>query len=235
MTTLTSSTTAVRDLRGFWRVLIALVIPLGPLGVTISRGLMPYWTNDPPAAVVALSLANLSALSTGMWLSMIFMAPLLLSVLALGYVARRSAPVLATLGAAIAFTSYAVVNVAGNGDALILTMAQAGFDESAILRAFSTTLPAAGVATGIWVVGHILGTVLLGLALMRTPLPAARWLGLALAVSQPIHFVASVVLPTRALDLTLGWGLTTICTVAVSIAILRTPNDAWDLPPVGKA
>ncbi|MDD0858537.1 hypothetical protein NHF46_13645 [Arthrobacter alpinus] len=38
----------VRDLRRFWRIGAAVLIPLGPLGVTIGRGIMPYWTDQSP-------------------------------------------------------------------------------------------------------------------------------------------------------------------------------------------
>jgi hypothetical protein len=57
------------------------------------------------------------------------------------------------------------------------------------------------------------------------------WAGVAIAVSQPFHLVSAVIVPSRLMDLTLGWGLTTIGFAMVALAVLRTPDDAWDLPP----
>ena len=43
----------VRDLRPFWRVALAIALPIGPLLVTVARAVMPYWTSDDPTTVVA--------------------------------------------------------------------------------------------------------------------------------------------------------------------------------------
>jgi multisubunit Na+/H+ antiporter MnhB subunit len=72
--------------------------------------------------------------------------------------------------------------------------------------------------------------VLLGIALLRAR-AVPRWVAIALMVSQPMHLVSAVILPSRLLDVTLGWGLTTIAFAAVAVTILRTRNDDWDLPP----
>jgi hypothetical protein len=42
-----------RDLRRTWRRVAALALVAGPLGVTVIRLVMPYWTDDAPAQMVA--------------------------------------------------------------------------------------------------------------------------------------------------------------------------------------
>ncbi|PYG98944.1 hypothetical protein CVV67_17890 [Arthrobacter stackebrandtii] len=60
------------------------------------------------------------------------------------------------------------------------------------------------------------------------------WVWVALIASQPVHFIAAVVLPSRLLDVTLGWGLTTLCTLMVSAAVLKMDDGEWDLAPMAR-
>jgi hypothetical protein len=80
---------------------------------------------------------------------------------------------------------------------------------------------------GLFVIGHIVGAVLLGAALWGT---VPRFACILLIVSQPLHFVAFVMLQNRVLD-ALAWGLTAVAFATCAVVILRTPDDDWDLPP----
>jgi hypothetical protein len=89
--------------------------------------------------------------------------------------------------------------------------------------------PAAGVAAGLFVVGHVFGTILLGAGMLRgrvTPL----WAAVVTILAQPIHFVAAVIVGSHALDL-LGWGLNAVGFAALSVAVLRLPDDEWAPAP----
>lgn len=56
------------------------------------------------------------------------------------------------------------------------------------------------------------------------------WASIALIVSQPLHFIAYVVLQVQLLD-GLAWGLTALGFTACALVIARTPDNDWDLPP----
>jgi len=85
---------------------------------------------------------------------------------------------------------------------------------------------AATAATTAFITGHILGTVLLGTALLRTrTIPA--WAAWALTISQPLHFVFAVITPVRALDAA-AWGLITIGFAAVARTITGQTVKARD-------
>ena len=71
----------------------------------------------------------------------------------------------------------------------------------------------------------MLGTVLLGCALWRVP-GFPRWAALAVAVSQPLHFVAAVVVGSHELDL-FAWGLNAVGFAVVGITILRMSDEQW--------
>ena len=67
----------------------------------------------------------------------------------------------------------------------------------------------------------------LGIALAKSGV-VARWVGAALAVSQPIQLVSAIILPSKLLDVTLGWGLTAVGFALVSVAVLRMSDDEFD-------
>jgi membrane-bound ClpP family serine protease len=89
-------------------------------------------------------------------------------------------------------------------------------------------LPTAGILLGIFIVGHILGTLLLGIAAYRSGL-VPRPVAVALAASQFVH-LAAVIAGLPWLDL-LAWGTTALGMAFLARAVLRTPDDQWDLPP----
>ena len=66
---------------------------------------------------------------------------------------------------------------------------------------------AATVAAVLFVLGHVLGTILLGVGMLRGGVvPVGR---VATIVAQPIHFVAAVIVSSQTLDL-FGWGLNAV-------------------------
>ena len=222
-----------RDLRRFWRVLAAVVLPLGPLLITLARGLMPYWTSDDRAVVVATSLAQPGRLDALLWLGFLAVPLLLLGVLAIGYLTRRGAPVLATVGTMLTFAAFAGIGALGSTDAVTLAGSEVGLDPATLERLLLAieNHPVNGLGVGLFVIGHILGLVLLGIALRRARV-VPLWVAVATAVSQPVHFVSAVLIPSRLLDVVLGWGLTTVAFAAIGLAILRMRDDDWDQPPV---
>jgi len=86
-----------------------------------------------------------------------------------------------------------------------------------------------GFSTNLFVIGHILGSILMGLAL-RGSIPTVGWLGMLLTT--PMHVMAFVVLQMPALDMA-AWLLMTLAFVCCAVKIIKTPNDEWDLPPLG--
>jgi hypothetical protein len=80
-------------------------------------------------------------------------------------------------------------------------------------------IQAIGLASDLFVIGHILGLILLGVALWRgRAVPA--WAALAIALSQVLHFVFAVIEPVHVLD-GLAWGLTAVGFAAAALALVR--------------
>jgi multisubunit Na+/H+ antiporter MnhB subunit len=80
-----------------------------------------------------------------------------------------------------------------------------------------------------WVVVHILGMVIAAIALRRARI-LPLWAAILLGLSQPVHLVAAIIVPSRWLDVFGGWGMTTLICGYVALQLLRTRNEDWDLP-----
>ena len=93
-------------------------------------------------------------------------------------------------------------------DQIALAGVEAGLPNAttAALLTASVVHPVSTAATVLWVAGHILGLVLLGVALWGA---VPWWAVTALIVSQPLHFVVAVIAPNHLLD-GLAWLLTTV-------------------------
>lgn len=224
-----------RDLRRRWRRLAALCLVVGPLGVTAIRAVMPYWTSDEHSVLVAGIAQDPGRAAAMNWIGVLVTPFLLLSALAMGYVARRRAPAIATWGAAVLFGAYALGSSVGAPDMLVDAMARAGEDPATIAATSQLLMDHPPMLAGAltFVVGHLVGMVLVGIAVVRAGV-VAWWVGAMIALAQPVHVVSAVILPSRLLDVTLGWGLTTLGYALVALAVLRTSDDDWDLPPLSR-
>jgi hypothetical protein len=85
--------------------------------------------------------------------------------------------------------------------------------------------PTTAIAGGLFVVGHVAGTVLLGIALWRSH-AVPRWAAALTTLAQPLHFVAALVLANHPLDLA-AWAMNAAGFTAAAITVLRQPPDQW--------
>ncbi|HLL63053.1 MAG TPA: hypothetical protein VK401_08385 [Propionibacteriaceae bacterium] len=225
--------TEVRDLRTFWRLALAIALPIGPLLVTVARAILPYWTNDDPTTIVAKTAAAPATMNLLIWLGAFLTPCMIVSMLTLGYVARRGAPVLATVGTVLSFAAYALWGAIGNTDytATVLLAAGYGVDEVTALTGHLDSTVLSMAVGSFWVLGHILGLVILAIALHRARV-LPLWAATVMALSQPVHLVSAVILPSRWLDVFGGWGMTTLTCALVAVHLWRTRNEDWDLPPI---
>jgi hypothetical protein len=82
--------------------------------------------------------------------------------------------------------------------------AEAGTDPATLVKLLDTAHPTSELAGAFFVAGHVLGTILLGLAMWVSGV-VPRWVALLTTLSQPLHILA-VVLANHPLDL-VGWGM----------------------------
>lgn len=207
-----------------WRRAALVVTPLGPLAIAALRWLLPYDTTDDPTTLVAKVASHPGAMSAVLWLSLLALITLPLGVLVVGAVAVRARRVLGTVAAVLAWCAFATLPFLVGPDQIALAGVDAGLPTAttAALMTAAVGHPVSTAATVLWVAGHILGLVLLGVALWRA-IPV--WAAVALIVSQPLHFVFAVVAPNHLLD-GLAWLLTAVAFAVTAAAGLSTAPTA---------
>jgi hypothetical protein len=228
---MTATTNPPRDITspnrpGFDRRALAILMPIGPLAIAIVRAILPYNTTDSNATVAAKVAEHQGVEGVVIWLTFVALLTLVPGVIALGMLARWGAPRLGTAGLVLAcagFMSLFWSTVAGS-DNVALGAARIGMSPVLTGKLLDSigAIPAIGLASTLFVLGHIVGLALLGVALWRgRVLPA--WAALMIAVSQPLHLVFAVVIPVHALD-GLAWGLTAIGFAAAAVVLVRLPG-----------
>lgn len=205
---------------------LAAIAPIGPLAVAGLRAVLPYRTTDDTAGVLAGVAANPAAQDAVLWLGLVASLSLVVGVFVVAGVAVRTAPILGIVGAVLAFLGFASLSTGPAATDLgVLAGVRAGIDGPTTERLVEQMAahPSAGVATGLFVLGHIVGTVLLGIAIWRA---VPRWAAAALIVSQPLHLVFAVIVPNGWLDAA-AWTLTAVGFAAAGVRyVSEAPRGA---------
>src|SRR5262249_26935614 len=118
------------------------------------------------------------------------MVPAVLFALSLAW---RRAPGLSLAAGVFAVTGWVAIVSLATHDALIAQAGHRGYDQAqavALTDAWSNS-GLVNAYTALFVIGHLVGTVLLGAALWRAR-AIPRWAAAAVAVSMPLHLVAFV-------------------------------------------
>jgi hypothetical protein len=223
---------AVPDLRRASRLLAAILLPVGPAAVAVLRFVLPYTTADSTEDVVASVQAHQTAQNAVVWLGLLACLTLVPAVIFAGRVVGRRSPRLAGTATVLLVLGYIALAWLNVSDAMLLYGVRHDLSATVLADMYSGIHPAQTVAEILFVAGHVLGTILLGVGMLRGRVvaPALAW---ATIVAQPIHFVAAVIVGSHALDL-VGWGLNAVGFAALSVAILRLADDEWAPPPVAR-
>jgi hypothetical protein len=220
----------VRDVRSFQRYAAAVILPIPPTAVAIGRLFQTDDTNTRQALdSIALNPERQFSFALLGFIALLALVP---AFLAAGALSRRRTPVLTTVAVGVNLVAYVGAFAMGAIDNLYLIGAllppeQRDVAAIVIDKMWSSGIP--GVSTSLFVLGHILGAMLMGLAL-RGSIATVGWL--AMLLTTPMHVLAFVVLQMPALDLA-AWLLMTLAFVCCAVKIIKTPNDEWDLPPFG--
>jgi hypothetical protein len=220
--------------RTVWRTLLAVAaVPLG-FYVAVFRYLLPYDMSDSPREIFGKLVASPAFVNRSMWVGSVVALTGFAGILAVAWLTRRRTPMLTTVAMFLAVPGYIALFAGGAyGDGLpYVTATVPGIDHETAFQLGSgmEASAQAGALGWIFVAGHLLGTVLLGIALWRSRL-APTWLAIGLAVSQPIH-LTSVMTGIRWIDL-IGWGLTGVGFSWAAWRLLRMRDADFDLPPFG--
>jgi hypothetical protein len=211
---------------GWFLVVIAAA---GPLAIAVLRAILPYGITDSTADIVSKVAAHPGAESAVLWFTYLAMLTLPIGVFVTARVAMRARPVFGTIAAVVAWLGFASMfaSVVASDYAVqaATTSGIPGSSTATLLDAMAAH-PATSVALAVFLVGHILGGILLGIAVWRV-IPV--WAAIALAISQPLHFLFAAVVPIPLLD-GLAWVLLAIGFAAVARASMKVGPYALAQP-----
>ncbi|MGZ0152757.1 hypothetical protein ACXJJ3_37260 [Kribbella sp. WER1] len=228
MTQTISRTSSRVDIRPVWRWMAAVILPVGPAAVAALRFLLPYNTADDSSTIVNKIVNNLDRSSLVIWLAYVAFLTLVPGVYFVGRLTRRGTPWLTGVALCLMVPGYLSLPWTASSDVFTWAAGTAGIDQASITKVAEVSHGSMNVAGLVFVVGHVLGTVLLGIAMWRSGV-GGRMAALAVGVSQPLHLTA-VIVSSHPLDL-VGWGLQAAGFAAVGWAIVRMPDAEWQ--PVG--
>ena len=217
------------DLRRATRVFAALLLPIGPALIAALRYVMPYSTTDDEKKIVREVAAHQGTQSAVVWLGFAGVLLLVPAVLWVARLCRPRAPRLTTIALLLLVPGYTALAFLVASDAAVLFAVRHHLPAGTAADMYTGLHPVIYAAGGAFVLGHVVGTVLLGVALLRTRV-VPRWAAWATIAAQPLHFIAAIIVSSHALDL-VGWGLNAVGFAAVSVAILRLRDEEWDLAP----
>lgn len=221
----------VADLRRAGRILAAVLLPVGPLAVAALRLVMPYDTTDSGTEIVAGVAAHEGRASAIVWLGFVAVLTLVPAVLWVGRVVGRTAPRLTAVALLLLVPAYLSLALLVASDAIALYGVQHDLPVATVADMYTAVHPISVVAGVVFVLGHVLGTVLLGVAMLKGR-AVPTWAAIATLVSQPLHFVAAIIVANHPLDLA-AWTLNGIGFAAVSVVVLRMADEDWAPRPTG--
>jgi hypothetical protein len=193
-----------------------LLLPIGPFCIAALRYLLPYYTADNNVAIVRAVNEHPGRESAVLWLGLVGVLTLVPGLIAAAAILPPSRLKAWAMGLAV--PGYLCLGVLLAQDSLLWSGAHSGADPKQVELLLDSLHPSMNVGLGIFVVGHVLGTVLFGIALLRTGRVPA-WAAWAVAVSQPLHFIATVIAGSPTMDL-IGWSLTGVGLAVVARALL---------------
>jgi hypothetical protein len=218
-----------RDVRTLRRIATAISIVLGPLAVGVVRATVA--SGQDSKAIIAAVMAHPDMARVELAAGVIATLFLPFAMIGLTRLVMRRAPVLAMLGGSLALVGWAMVPALIVGDAMTYEMAQSGANSTQFAALLDHVQGNFAVTMffSVFIIGHELGTLLLGIGLARARV-VPLWAAAAVVIGIVLHPV-SVVLGIRLVDI-LAFALIVAGCAAAARAVLITPNDAWDLPPL---
>ena len=209
---------------------VAVLLPVGPAAIAVLRLVLPYYTAGDTVDTVAAVQAHPGHQSAVIWLAYVGILTLVPGLFAAARVCRHAAPRLTASALALAVPGYLSLGMFLGADHLLWSTTDAGLTANDTAAVVSAAHPAVDVSLGVFIVGHVVGTVLLGLALLRSRrIPA--WAAWAITVSQPLHFVATVILGSPQVDFA-AWSLTALGMAMVARELLKDSRSGADPAPV---
>ena len=222
----------MRDVRTLQRRLFAVCLVVGPLGLAATFAVWPGYGADTAAKTVQAAAEHSSALTWSTWLSVPAVVCMIPAVLAAGRLSRRSAPLLSLIATGLAVLGWAAIYAPIALDSVARQAAAVQGQPAEVVDLydrFAGKDVGLSIAFGFFIVGHVIGTAFVGVALWRSR-SVPRWAAALVVVGSVLHPVARVAVGSKFLDVAAAL-LLVAGFAAVARTVWRVPDADWDLPP----
>ena len=214
------------DIRTASRTFAAASLIIGPLAFAIPVNFTEADSKAAEQLRVTSHHLGLANLSNTLLLAEILLVPAMIYAARL---ARKSAPRLAFIGGGLSALAWiaGLISLGGLGVVFYYGARQTDQSAAATLLDKASNDPVIGTLTLLFVLGHLIGMIILGVALWRSrAIPA--WAGIMFTLFPLVHLGAHIGGSVVVDDLSAL--LLLIPAIVCAVTILRMRNDDWDLP-----
>ena len=212
------------------RKIAGVCLIAAPLALTAAMALAPWFVADTGDLLTALA-ANQSALLAADLLVLVAVVLLIPASLGILRALRNRTPRLAPVAAGMFLVGWLFVLGPVMLDRVELQLATSGMPREEAVALVGRLEADAGISVifGVFIIGHTLGAILLGIALARARF-VPFWAAASIVIAAVLHPIARVGLGSKWLDvvafalLTLGLGVT-------GVRVLRMSDDEWEPRP----
>jgi hypothetical protein len=213
------------DDRRFYRAVLALVAPLPMLAMGTTYLVLDMAGDAPFRDTVDAAGRQSSTLNATLWLSMLWFAFLIPAVIAVALVTRRTFPRLTAWGLVLTVPGFGLGFAGPNDNVLALLTHEKNLDvgQMTTLDKALWAEPVYGISSLLFIIGIVIGLLLLGIALARSG-AAPRAFGIALAAGGFTHpFLGAVNHVVQGA----GLYVAAIGFAGASLALLRMSDDEF--------
>ena len=217
--------------RRLHRVFFAACILIGPIAAVMWFSLCPVYGDagcpDQGKAFVyaAFQDANPALIQLFLLVNLVFPYFFPLSYVGLGLVAMRRSPWLATFGMAFGFAGSIPATLFADQSFMLYDMARLGHADlfAALEKSYYSNWQVLDVFAVAWLFGHLLGYVLLGIALIRGQLVPV-WAGGVIVAAAPVMGPVAYATNVGWIQVA-GFAMVLVGSVPIALAMLKGRHD----------
>ncbi|WP_406474065.1 hypothetical protein [Streptomyces sp. NBC_01615] len=210
------------------RRIMAVTAALGPLLFAAAVALIPYGTADSNKEMINQIADHRSLTELTVWGWVLGTIALVAGTVVVGLLAMRYSPKLGLWGMLLLGTGMLAISVTPSLDVIALGGLHKGVSQSVLAKIGDGTfeLPVVGVPTLYFVFAHVVGAILLGVALLRGRV-IAPWAAWVLILSMPLNVVgyAGGIMPVTVLSFVMmgiAFGVAGLVIIRQGIGWVRT-------------
>jgi hypothetical protein len=215
------------DSRGMRRTITGVSLIAAPLALAAAVALLPSLAGEWPDVLARLA-ANETALLAADLLVVVAIILLIPGMLGLLRIIGRPMPRLAPTAVAMFLVGWLFVLGPVMLDRAQLQIARSGIprDQAVALVERLEADAGIGVIIGIFIIGHTLGAILLGIAVARARF-VPTWAAASIAIAAVLHPIARVGLGSKWLDV-FAFSLLALGLAVTGFRVLRMSDEEWE-------